>query len=88
MVQVKVSVFAVLSLALAVAGDGQLPLAPPLTIQVRVPLGVGDEVPVTIAVKFSAVPTTAVEDGEAMREIDGVAFAMEIEVAGAEVAAL
>lgn len=88
MVQVKVAVLPVLSVELALAGDGQLPVAPPLTIQVTVPLGVVVDVPVTIAVKLNGVPTTAVEAGEAIRVIDGEAEAMAMVVAGDEVAEL
>ena len=87
MVQVKVAVLPVLSVVLALAGDGQLPVAPPLTIQVKVPDGVSD-VPVTIAVKISGVPTTAVEAGESIRVIDGEAEAMAMVVAGDEIAEL
>ena len=88
MVQVKVSVLPALSVALALAGDGQLPVAPPLTIQVKVPLGVVVDVPVTIAVKLNGVPTTAVDAGDAISAIDGAAEAIAMVVVGDEVAAL
>ena len=63
-------------------------MAAPPRFQFKVPDGVSLDVPVTIAVKVSAVPTTAVDDGDAMREIDGAAEAIVIVVRGDEVAEL
>ena len=52
------------------------------------PDGVSVDVPVTIAVKLSGVPTTAVDAGDAISAIDGAAEAMVMLVVGDEVAAL
>ena len=66
----------------------QPPIAAPVRFQFKVPDGVSLDVPVTIAVKVSGVPTTAVDAGDAISAIDGAAEAMVMLVAGDEVAAL